>query len=57
MGFLHTPKKLHELVLKGNLFTEVPSDVLVESHELRILNLNENPIKVLSSERFVSNLT
>ncbi|KAK6645203.1 hypothetical protein RUM43_001479 [Polyplax serrata] len=50
-GFLHTPKKLQELVLMGNLFKEVPSDVLEESHDLKILNLNDNPIKVLSRER------
>lgn len=52
-GFLHTPKKLQELVLMGNLFKEVPSDVLEESHDLKILNLNDNPIKVLSTERSV----
>ncbi len=43
-NFLHTPKYLEVLNLANNSLTEPPKE-LENSHQLRWLSLNENPIK------------
>lgn len=42
---LHSPRFLDELRLDGNLFQEVPTDALADTHVLKILTLDDNPIK------------
>ena len=50
-GFLHGLRNLKVLILSGNNFATVPSD-LQRSINLEFLNLNNNPITSLNSESF-----
>ncbi|KAF4521506.1 hypothetical protein B566_EDAN001806 [Ephemera danica] len=53
-GSLHTPRFLVELDLQGNLFKEVPTQALADTHGLQVLSLDDNPIRVLDNVSFPS---
>jgi len=54
MHSLHSPRFLEELRLDGNLFTQVPTEALADTHVLRILTLDDNPLRDLDESSFPS---
>ncbi|XP_059479910.1 leucine-rich repeat neuronal protein 2-like [Neocloeon triangulifer] len=54
MHSLHSPRFLEELHLAGNSFIEIPTQALADTHTLKILTLDDNPIRNLEKGSFPS---
>ncbi|CAB3363220.1 Hypothetical predicted protein [Cloeon dipterum] len=52
MHSLHAPRFLEDLDLSGNLFIEIPTTALADTHALKILTLDDNPIRNLDKDCF-----